>query len=108
MISPSLVSPPKGPLLPYSSFNSLFRLIHFLPSLILYKYLRVLPSFSPKFLFSAFVPVLTLPDFQTPSDLDQPKPPKFPRHLSLPKITRVSQHDSRSTRDDRALKDVVR
>jgi hypothetical protein len=78
MISPSLVSPPKGPLLPYSSFNSLFRLIHFLPSLILYKYLRVLPSFSPKFLFSASVPVLTLPDFQTPSDLDQPKLPKVP------------------------------
>ena len=78
MHSNSFVLPPKGLSFQYLPYSTLFSLISFLPSLILYKYLRVSPTFSPKFLFSVSVPVLTLPNFQTPSDLDQPKIPEVP------------------------------
>ena len=78
MHSNSFVLPPKGLSFQYLPYSTLFSLISFLPSLILYKYLRVSPTFTPKFLFSVSVPVLTLPNFQTPSDLDQPKIPEVP------------------------------
>ena len=85
MHSNSFVLPPKGPSFQYLPYSPLISLISFLPSLILYKYLQVSPTFSLKFLFSVSVPVLTLPNFQTPSDLDQPKIPKVPMSPQSPK-----------------------
>ena len=85
MHSNSFVLPPKGLSFQYLPYSTLFSLISFLPSLILYKYPWVLPTFLPKFLFSVSVLVLMLPNFQTPSDLDQPKIPKVPVSPQPPK-----------------------
>ena len=82
MISNSSVSPPKAPL---SQYSSLLRLMFFLPSLILFKCPRLSPPFLLKFLLSASVPVLIPPNFQTPSDLEQPETPEIPASPQPPK-----------------------
>ena len=78
------VSPPKGLLLLFSFFKFSSRLTPFPFSFNLYRYPLVLPASFSKFRFLAFVPVLTLPDFQTPNDTDLPKIPGVPASPQLP------------------------